>query len=48
MTDRPVAAQPPRTHRERPLALDERSMRILELGLAGLSIVAVILLAAVR
>lgn len=32
----------------RALTVDERSMRVLELGLAGLSIVAVVLLAVVR
>jgi hypothetical protein len=48
MTHRSVAAPSSRPRRGASLALDERSMRVLELCLAGMSIVAVILLAVVR
>lgn len=47
MIDRAVHADP-QTSRDRPLALDERSMRALELGLAGLSLVAALLLTIAR
>lgn len=47
MIDRAIHSQP-KAQAERPLALDERSMRALELGLAGLSLVAALLLTIAR
>jgi hypothetical protein len=47
MTDRTLSAEQPAAH-DGPLALDERSMRVLELGLAGISLLAAILLTTIR
>lgn len=48
MIDRAVHSQPDTRRHDRPLTLDERSMRVLELGLAGLSLAAAVLLTVIR
>ena len=48
MIDRAIQTDPPRRRRDSQLALDERSMRVLELGLAGLALLAAVLLTVVR
>jgi hypothetical protein len=48
MIDRAIHTEPVTRDHDRQLALDERSMRVLELGLAGVALVAAILLTAIR
>jgi hypothetical protein len=48
MIDRTLTDQPPNLRADRALALDERSMRLLELALAGMSLAAAFLLTVAR
>ena len=48
MTDRALTSDPATTRRDTQLALDDRSMRALELGLAVIALVAAVILTLVR
>ena len=48
MTERVIRPEPSMARPDRELALDERSMRVVELVLAGLALTAAVLLTVVR